>query len=69
VFATIILGFYNLVGHPIEICFSKIYPYYKYESAIVIPGFLITLIYYKLLDPFNLNTASSAILAKCYLSM
>jgi len=30
----------------------------------VIPGFLIILIYYKLPDPLNLNTESKAIFAK-----
>lgn len=50
----------NDLLQPIEICFYKIKPSYKYDSFIDPPNFLITWIYDKFVDPFNLRTASTA---------
>ena len=68
VFATITLGFSFLLGQPVEIVFSRMNPSAKNESFKVPPGFLISLMYSRFPDPFNLNTASTAKLAKCSLS-
>jgi hypothetical protein len=55
-----ILQPFNDLLQPIEICFSNMRPSHKNDSLIDPPSFLITWIYDRFVDPFNLNTAYTA---------
>ena len=68
VLATRTLGASFRLGHPVEICFSRINPSARNESLRVPPAFLMSLMYSRLPLPFNLRTASTHKLAKCSLS-
>jgi len=68
VFEAKILQFFKDLLHPVEMVFYKIKPSHKNESLMEPPSFLMTWIYERFVDPFNLKTASTARSAKCCLS-
>lgn len=68
VFATKILAFSFMVGHPVDISFSNKNPSSKNDSLREPPNFLIIWICSKFPDLFNLKTAFTASYAKCSFS-